>query len=66
MLVAAAGATMLGAEHAGLPRLPFVWLAAFAAVCLIGARARGMYAPKLRLDVLDDLRGVVTACRSRP
>ena len=60
MLAAAAGATTLGAAHAGLPRLPFVWLAAFAAVCLIGARARGMYAPKLRLDVLDDLRGVVT------
>src|SRR3954465_12206497 len=60
MLVAAAGATTLGAAHANLPRLPFVWLAAFAAVCLIGARARGMYAPKLRLDVLDDLRGVVT------
>jgi exopolysaccharide biosynthesis polyprenyl glycosylphosphotransferase len=60
MLVAAAGATTLGAEHANLPRLPFVWLAAFSAVCLIGARARGMYAPRLRLDVLDDLRGVVT------
>jgi exopolysaccharide biosynthesis polyprenyl glycosylphosphotransferase len=60
MLLAAAGATTLGAEHAGLPRLPFAWLAAFAGVCLLGARARGMYAPKLRLDVLDDLRGVVT------
>src|SRR5512147_1008410 len=60
MLLAAAGATALGAEHAGLPRLSLGWLAAFAAICLVGARARGMYAPKLRLDVLDDLRGVVT------
>ncbi len=60
MLLAAAGATALGAEHAGLPRLSLGWLAAFAAICLVAARARGMYAPKLRLDVLDDLRGVVT------
>jgi exopolysaccharide biosynthesis polyprenyl glycosylphosphotransferase len=60
MLAAAAGATAIGAEHAGLPRLPLFWLAAFSAVCLLAARARGMYAPKLRLDVLDDLRGVVT------
>jgi exopolysaccharide biosynthesis polyprenyl glycosylphosphotransferase len=27
---------------------------------LVAARLRGMYAPKLRLDILDDLRGVVT------
>src|SRR3954469_4838840 len=60
MLLAAAGATALGAEHAGLPRLSLGWLAAFAAIGLVAARARGMYAPKLRLDVLDDLRGVVT------
>src|SRR4051794_17457670 len=60
MLAAAAGATALGAYHAGLPRMSAIGLAAFAAVVLVAARARGMYAPKLRLDLLDDLRGVVT------
>src|SRR5689334_9407519 len=60
MLVAAAGATALGAYHAGLPRMSAFGLAAFAGVVLLAARARGMYGPKLRLDTLDDLRGVVT------
>jgi exopolysaccharide biosynthesis polyprenyl glycosylphosphotransferase len=60
MLAAALGATAFGAEHAGLPRLSLGWLVAFAAICLVAARARGMYAAKLRLDVLDDLRGVIT------
>jgi exopolysaccharide biosynthesis polyprenyl glycosylphosphotransferase len=60
MLLAAAGATALGAYHAGLPRMSAFGLAAFAGLVLVAARARGMYAPKLRLDLLDDLRGVVT------
>src|SRR3954470_22327355 len=55
MLVAAAGA-----YHAGLPRMSAFGLAAFAGLVLVAARARGMYAPRLRLDVLDDLRGIVT------
>jgi len=60
MLVAAAGATAFGAYHAGLPRMSAFGLAAFAGLVLVAARARGMYAPRLRLDVLDDLRGIVT------
>ena len=60
MLVAAAGATALGAHHAGLPRMSAFGLAAFAGLVLLAARARGMYEPKLRLDVLDDLRGIAT------
>ena len=60
MLVAAAGATALGAYHVGLPRMSAFGLAAFAGLVLLAARARGMYAPKLSLDVLDDLRGVAT------
>src|SRR4051812_21920902 len=60
MLAAAAGATALGAYHAGLPRMSVYGLAAFAAVVLLAARTRGMYEPKLRLDLLDDLRGVAT------
>jgi exopolysaccharide biosynthesis polyprenyl glycosylphosphotransferase len=60
MLAAAAGATALGAHHAGLPAISVLWLGAFSVLVIAAARLRGMYAPKLRLDVLDDLRGVVT------
>ena len=59
MLATAAAATVVGAQHADLPRSSAVWLAAFSVLVLGAARMRGMYAPKLRLDVLDDLRGVV-------
>jgi exopolysaccharide biosynthesis polyprenyl glycosylphosphotransferase len=61
MLAAAAGATALGAYHAGLPRMSAIGLAAFAGLVLVALRARGMYAPKLRLDLLDDLRGLAAA-----
>jgi exopolysaccharide biosynthesis polyprenyl glycosylphosphotransferase len=60
MLTCAGGATALGAQHANLPRTSAVWLAAFSVLVLVAARLRGMYGPKLRLDILDDLRGVVT------
>jgi exopolysaccharide biosynthesis polyprenyl glycosylphosphotransferase len=60
MLATAAGATALGAHHSNLPRTSALWLGAFSLLVLAAARLRGMYAPKLRLDVLDDLRGVVT------
>jgi exopolysaccharide biosynthesis polyprenyl glycosylphosphotransferase len=60
MLAAAAGATALGAHHAHLPATSALWLAAFSVLVITAARLRGMYAPKLRLDVLDDLRGVIT------
>ncbi|MFN2471272.1 MAG: sugar transferase [Gaiellaceae bacterium] len=60
MLATAAGATALGAYHSDLPRTSSVWLIVFSGLVLVFARARGMYAPRLRLDILDDLRGVVT------
>jgi exopolysaccharide biosynthesis polyprenyl glycosylphosphotransferase len=60
MLAAAAGATALGAHHAHLPATSALWLVAFSVLVIAAAQLRGMYAPKLRLDMLDDLRGVVT------
>jgi exopolysaccharide biosynthesis polyprenyl glycosylphosphotransferase len=60
MLASAAGATALGAHHSNLPRTSTLWLGAFSLLVLGAARVRGMYAPRLRLDVLDDLRGVIT------
>jgi exopolysaccharide biosynthesis polyprenyl glycosylphosphotransferase len=60
MLAGAVGATALGARHAQLPSTSPLWLATFSVLVVAAARLRGMYAPKLRLDMLDDLRGVVT------
>ena len=60
MLAAAAGATTLGALHSDLPTPAAAWLAVFSGLVLVFARVRGMYAPRLRLEILDDLRGVVT------
>ena len=61
MLLVAAAATTVGAVRSGLPTASVGWLALFSALVLVFARLRGMYAPRLRLEILDDLRGVVTA-----
>ncbi len=60
MLAAAAAATVVGAHQADLPSASVGWLVVFSVLILVFARLRGMYTPRLRLDVLDDLRGVVT------
>jgi exopolysaccharide biosynthesis polyprenyl glycosylphosphotransferase len=60
MLAVAGLATQLGAADAGVVRLPVVWLITYGALVLLLLRLRGMYAWRLRLQALDDLRAVVT------
>jgi exopolysaccharide biosynthesis polyprenyl glycosylphosphotransferase len=59
MLVAAVAATVLGSRGSGMPVLPAGWLGSFCALVLCLAWVRGMYRPRLKLDLLDDLRSLV-------
>jgi exopolysaccharide biosynthesis polyprenyl glycosylphosphotransferase len=59
MLVAAVAATLLGTRGTNLPVLSLAWLIAFGAIVLALSWLRGMYAPRLRLELLDDLKGLV-------
>jgi exopolysaccharide biosynthesis polyprenyl glycosylphosphotransferase len=61
MLLAAALAASLGARAANVDAPPPGWLALFAVLVVAAFAARGMYRPRLRAEILDDLRGVVAA-----
>jgi exopolysaccharide biosynthesis polyprenyl glycosylphosphotransferase len=61
MLLAAALAASLGSQAASVDAAPAGWLALFGVLVVAACAARGMYRPRLRADILDDLRGVVTA-----
>jgi exopolysaccharide biosynthesis polyprenyl glycosylphosphotransferase len=61
MLAAAAAATQLGAGNAGIVGIAPVWLFAYAGFVLLLLYLRGMYAWRLRLSALDDVRGTVAA-----
>ena len=61
MLVAAALASSLGSRAAGLDAPPAGWLALFAILVVAAFAGRGMYRPRLRNEILEDLRGVVVA-----
>ena len=61
MLLAAALAASLGARAANVDAPPPGWLALFAVLVIAAFAARGMYRPRLRAEILDDLRGVVAA-----
>jgi exopolysaccharide biosynthesis polyprenyl glycosylphosphotransferase len=60
MLTAAAIAAQLGARDAGIVRLSPVWLLTYGALVLFALRLRGAYSWHVRLQVLDDVRTVVT------
>src|SRR5256885_7751260 len=60
MLLAAALAAELGSRDAGIVRTSPVWLVAYGAIVLFAFYLRGLYAWRVRLQVLDDLRTVVT------
>jgi exopolysaccharide biosynthesis polyprenyl glycosylphosphotransferase len=61
-LLAAAGlASALGARAAGIQAPRVGWLVLFAVLVLVAFAARGMYRPRLRAELLEDLRGVVAA-----
>ena len=43
-----------------IPREPLAWSLAFGVAVVLAFRARGMYSPPLRLDVLDTLRAILS------
>jgi exopolysaccharide biosynthesis polyprenyl glycosylphosphotransferase len=61
MLVAAGFAASLGASAAGVSGPGAAWLAGFSVVVVALLHLRGMYAERLRIQMLDDIRRVVTA-----
>ena len=61
MLLAAALASSLGSQAAGVDAAPVGWLALFGVLVVAAFGVRGMYRPRLRADILDDLRDVVTS-----
>ena len=61
LLVAAGLAAALGARAAGIQAPPVGWVVLFALFVLAAFAARGMYRPRLRAELLEDLRGVVAA-----
>ena len=61
MLFAAVVVADLGAQRAGVPTTPTIWLVAFPLLTFALMAARGLYRPRVFLRVLDDLRVVVTA-----
>src|SRR5437870_5335993 len=60
MLLAAALAADLGSRDAGIVRTSPVWLVAYGAIVLVAFYLRGLYAWRVRLQVLDGVRTVVT------
>ena len=61
MLLAAALAADLGSGGAGIVHTNPVWLVLYGALVLFFLRMRGLYSWHVRLQVLDDVRAVVTA-----
>jgi exopolysaccharide biosynthesis polyprenyl glycosylphosphotransferase len=61
MLVLAGLATSLGAHAGGFASAPIGWTVGFGVLTLALFRTRGLYALRLRLRTLDDLRSVATA-----
>jgi exopolysaccharide biosynthesis polyprenyl glycosylphosphotransferase len=59
MLAAAVAATVVGSRGSGVPVLPAAWLGCFCALVLSVFWLRGTYRPRLKLDLLDDLRSLV-------
>jgi exopolysaccharide biosynthesis polyprenyl glycosylphosphotransferase len=61
-LLAAAGlAAALGSRAAEVEAAPVGWMVLFGAFVIAANAARGMYRPRLRAELLEDLRGVVVA-----
>jgi exopolysaccharide biosynthesis polyprenyl glycosylphosphotransferase len=59
MLAAAVAATLVGSRGSGMPVLPAAWLASFCVLVLGFLWLRGMYRPRLKLELLDDLRALI-------
>jgi exopolysaccharide biosynthesis polyprenyl glycosylphosphotransferase len=61
MLTVACFAAAIGSAAAGVPAPPTASLVAFAGLVLLLFALRGMYAPRLQPQLLDELRGIVAA-----
>jgi exopolysaccharide biosynthesis polyprenyl glycosylphosphotransferase len=61
MLITAVAASELGSSVAGVGSTPLLWLGAFPLLVLGLLSLRGMYEPRLRLQLLDDFRAIVVA-----
>src|SRR5918992_2088978 len=59
MLCAAVAATLLGSRGSDVPVLPAAWLVCFGVLVAGLSWFRGAYEPRLRLELLDDLRGLI-------
>ena len=61
MLAAAAVAAQFGAGNAGIVQVSPVWFVVYGALVLLFLRNRGLYAWRLKVSALDDVRSVLTA-----
>ena len=61
MLVVACVAAAIGSNAAGVDAAPTASLIAFAIVVMVVFSLRGMYSPRIRPELLENLRGVVAA-----
>ena len=61
MLLAAALAASLGSRELGILSMPALWIFAYGALVLLALHARGLYAWRVRLQPLDDVRSVLAA-----
>ena len=61
MLAVACFAAAIGAQAAGVAPPPTVSLVAFVGLVMLFFALRGMYAPRIRPELLENLRGVVAA-----
>jgi exopolysaccharide biosynthesis polyprenyl glycosylphosphotransferase len=61
MLLAAALAAQVGSRELGILSMPAAWIFAYGALVLLALHARGLYAWRVRLQPLDDVRSVLAA-----
>jgi len=61
MLLAAGLAATLGSRVAGIIPMPGVWVVLYSCFVLLALHTRRMYTWRVRLQVLDDIRSVLTA-----
>jgi exopolysaccharide biosynthesis polyprenyl glycosylphosphotransferase len=61
MLALATVTATFGSNAAGIPTAPIAWLVAFPLLVLALFYLRGMYTPRLRVQVLDEVRGTLGA-----
>jgi exopolysaccharide biosynthesis polyprenyl glycosylphosphotransferase len=61
MLALACVTATIGSNAAGVPTAPILWLVAFPLLVLVLFHLRHMYRRRLRVQILDEVRGTLTA-----